>query len=99
MRPVAREAESQDPPCARLHLDDLRFAATLIATLARQVETAASHAELRKALEAIPAARDALEAAIATIEAGQPVQPRKPTLCAECFRTEGDAHRPWCPHA
>jgi len=77
---------------------ELRAAAALVAALARQVETAARWADQRKALEAIPAARDALEEAAARL-GPPPPQPPRPQRCTDCHRTEADAHERWCPHA
>ena len=77
---------------------ELRAAAALVATLARQVETAARWADQRKALEAIPAARDALEEAAARL-GPPPPQPPRPKRCTDCHRTEAEAHERWCPHA
>ena len=70
---------------------ELRAAAALVATLARW-------ADQRKALEAIPAARDALEEAAARL-GPPPPQPQRPKRCTDCHRTEADAHERWCPHA
>ena len=95
---ILDQSSAYAPAPAAGALAEIRAAAALLATLARQVETATAWAAQRKALEAIPAARDALEAAAARLGPA-PAPAARPTLCAECFQTEGEAHRPWCPHA